>query len=178
MKDLEKKMECMVKVLLKIKFIYMDIQTIISVLSILVNIIGFYFVIRQITQQALATRGETYTSLCGLSYEILKLIHDNPYLYDYFYNKKKLDKDSNQRVQVLICCEMIANYCDNVTLQRENIPNHVWLRWKNFILGQLEISIELKNFMIEYKEWYSPEMISILNELRTENSTLKSVQST
>ena len=144
----------------------MDTQTILAIISILINIIGFYFVIRQMTQQALATRGETYTSLCGLSYEILKLIHDNPHLYDYFYNNKKLDAISEHRVQVLMCCEMIANYCDNVTLQKENIPNHVWLRWKNFILGQLEISIELKTFMQEYKEWYSVEMIAILEEAK------------
>jgi hypothetical protein len=143
----------------------MEIQTMLSIFSIIVNIIGFYFVIRQITQQAIATRGETYTSLCGLSYEILKLIHDNPYLYDYFYNNKNLEENSEHRIQVLMCCEMIANYCDNVTLQRENIPDQVWQRWKNFILGQLRISNELKKFMIEYKEWYSQEMIFILNEV-------------
>lgn len=72
----------------------MNIETILSMASIVVNIIGFYFVIRQITQQALATRGETYTSLCGLSYEILMLIHDNTFLYDYFYNNKKLEDNS------------------------------------------------------------------------------------
>ena len=143
----------------------MDTQTILSILSIVVNIIGFYFVVRQITQQALATRGETYTSLCGLSYEILILIHDNPFLYDYFYNNKEIESNSEHRVQVLICCEMIANYCDNVTLQKENIPNHVWQRWKNFIIGQLEISSELKKFMLEYKDWYSVEMVSILDEI-------------
>lgn len=144
----------------------MSLETILSILSILVNIVGFYFVIRQITQQALATRGETYTSLCGLSYEILKMISDNPYLYDYFYNNKKMETDSEHRVQVLMCCEMIANYCDNVTLQRENIPDAVWLRWKNFIKGQLEISTELKSFMLEYKDWYSAEMIEILDEVQ------------
>ena len=143
----------------------MSLETILSILSIFVNIVGFYFVIRQITQQAVATRGETYTSLCGLSYEILKMISDNPYLYDYFYNNKKLDAGCEHRVQVLMCCEMIANYCDNVTLQRENIPDAVWLRWKNFIKGQLEISTELKSFMLEYKDWYSAEMIAILNEV-------------
>ena len=94
------------------------------------------------------------------------MISENPYLYDYFYNNKKLETDSEYRVQVLMCCEMIANYCDNVTLQRENIPDAVWLRWKNFIKGQLEISIELKSFMLEYKDWYSAEMIAILNEVR------------
>ncbi|NBV14793.1 MAG: hypothetical protein EBS07_12125 [Sphingobacteriia bacterium] len=144
----------------------MTLETVLSLISILVNIVGFYFVIRQITQQALATRGETYTSLCGLSYEILKMISDNPYLYDYFYNNKKLETDSEHRVQVLMCCEMIANYCDNVNLQRENIPDAVWLRWKNFIKGQLEISTELKSFMLEYKDWYSAEMIEILDEVQ------------
>jgi hypothetical protein len=144
----------------------MSLETILSILSIFVNIVGFYFVIRQITQQAVATRGETYTSLCGLSYEILKMISDNPYLYDYFYNNKKLDAGYEHRVQVLMCCEMIANYCDNVTLQRENIPDAVWLRWKNFIKGQFEISSELKSFMLEYKDWYSAEMIEILDEVQ------------
>ncbi len=148
----------------------MSIDIYISLASISVNIIGFYFVIRQIKQQALATRGETYTSLCGLSYEILKLIHDNTFLYAYFYNNKKLDPNSEHKVEVLICCEMIANYCDNVTLQRENIPKYIWLRWKNFIVGQLEISDVLKEFMIEYKSWYSPEMISILNEVENNKS--------
>jgi hypothetical protein len=142
----------------------MDIQTLLSIISIIVNIIGFYFVVRQITQQALATRGDTYTNLCGLSYEILKVIHDNTFLYPYFYENKVLEKDSEHKIQVLMCCEMIANYCDNVTLQRENIPDHVWQRWKNFIIGQLQLSQELKRFMKEYEEWYSPEMISILKE--------------
>ena len=146
----------------------MNTETVLSILSIIVNIIGFYFVIRQITQQALATRGETYTSLCGLSYEILKTINDQPFLYDYFYSNKQLQNDSEHRVHVLMCCEMIANYCDNVTLQRENIPDQVWQRWKNFIKGQLEISIELRKFMIEYKSWYSQEMIAILDEVQRE----------
>ena len=85
---------------------------------------------------------------------MLKLIHGNPFLYDYFYNNKKLDIQSEHRVQVLMCCDRIADYCDNFTLQKENLTSHVWLKWKNFILGQLEISIELKKFMFEYKGWY------------------------
>lgn len=148
----------------------MSFDTILSVFSIFVNIIGFYFVIKQITQQALATRGETYTSMCGLSYEILNMLFNNSYLYDYFYHNKKMTEDFENKVQVLICCEMIANYCDNVTLQRENIPNHIWQRWRNFIIGQLESSYELRKFMIEFKDWYSPEMCTILDEVKVNGS--------
>ena len=61
----------------------MTSDTIISTIGIAVNIIGFSFVSRQLRMQALATRGETYTSLCGLSYDILKLITEEPLLYEY-----------------------------------------------------------------------------------------------
>jgi hypothetical protein len=131
-----------------------------------VNIVGFYFVIRQIRQQALATRGETFASLCGLSYEILRLMADRPHLYAYFYERRPLATTDEDRVAVLVCCEMIANYCDNTALQRENIPDHVWQRWRNFIKGQIELSIVLEEFIAEYRDWYSPELGEILDELR------------
>jgi hypothetical protein len=151
----------------------MDLQTLLSIISIIVNIIGFFFIIKQITQQALATKGETYTSMCSLSYEILKMIFENPFLYDYFYNNKKLEEDNENKIKVLICTEMIANYCDNVTLQRENMPDYIWQRWRNFIISQLDTSLVFREFMNEYSEWYSPEMILIINKYNS-NVTKKS----
>ena len=144
---------------------FMDISTYLTVLSILVNITGFYFIVKQIKQQALATRGETYTSMCGLSYDILNMIFGNPFLYDYIYKNKRLGVAVENRIQVLICCEMIANYCDNVALQKENIPDHIWQRWRNFIKEQVSLSYELYKFMDEYRSWYSPEIIVILDEV-------------
>jgi hypothetical protein len=141
----------------------------ILIIGIIVNIFGFYFVVQQIRQQALATRGETYSSLCGLSYEILKLLSDRPYLYPYFYEKKPLSENSDKRVEILCCCEMIANYCDNTVLQRENIPEHVWKRWRYFVCEQIANSIVLQNFLLEYREWYSLEIQIILNELQIKN---------
>ena len=133
--------------------------------AIVVNIVGFVFVVRQIRQQALATRGETYASLCGLSYEILGMMADRPYLYPYFYGRKPLATDDEHRIEVLCCCEMIANYCDNTALQRENIPEHVWARWRNFLREQLSMSLVLQEFMGEYRNWYSPEIGEILDEI-------------
>jgi hypothetical protein len=136
-----------------------------AVASICVNVCGFYFVIRQIRQQALATRGETYTNLCGLSYEILRMMAERPHLYPYFSERKPLAEAGERRVEVLCCCEMIANYCDNTALQRENIPDHVWQRWRNFIVEQIRLSVVLQDFMTEYKAWYSPEVGEILDEV-------------
>ncbi|MFM9170985.1 MAG: hypothetical protein ACKOTD_12985, partial [Phycisphaerales bacterium] len=107
-----------------------------ALVAIAVNVVGFYFVVRQIRQQALATRGDTYTNLCGLSYDILRMMAERPHLYPYFYERKPLAEAGEHRVEVLCCCEMIANYCDNTALQRENIPDHVWQRWRNFVREQ------------------------------------------
>jgi hypothetical protein len=140
----------------------MNPDTSIAGISVMVNICGFIFVIRQIRQQALATRGDTYANLCGLSYDILKMIADRPYLYAYFYDRKPLAPEDPHRVEVLCCCEMIANYCDNTALQRENIPPHVWVRWRNFVAQQVEASVVLQEFFTRYSEWYSPEIGEIL----------------
>jgi hypothetical protein len=136
-----------------------------AIVSISVNITGFIFVIRQIRQQALATRGDTYANLCGLSYEIMHMMVDRPYLYPYFYEKKPLLENDEHRIEVLCCCEMIANYCDNTALQRENIPDHVWQRWRNFIREQISMSPALMEFMKQYRLWYSPEVGEILGEV-------------
>jgi len=142
-----------------------SIEQVIATVGIIVNICGFIFVIRQIRQQALATRGETYASLCGLSYEILSMMAERPHLYAYFYENKALDDAGDHRVEVLCCAEMIANYCDNTALQRENIPDQVWMRWRNFIVGQCETSQVLRDFLTEYQSWYSPEIGEILDQM-------------
>lgn len=145
----------------------MSLDSTIAIVGILVNIFGFLFVSRQIRMQALATRGETYTSLCGLSYDILRLITEKPFLYDYVYQGKRLSPTvaDEERVQVLICVEMIANYCDNVALQRENIPDATWQRWRTFIKEQVQSSPELNRFLRQLEGWYSPDIAAILREV-------------
>lgn len=144
------------------------IENTLTIVGISVNVIGFAFVVRQIRQQALATRGDTYTNLCGLSYDILRMMAERPHLYPYFYERKPLLDTEPNRIEVLCCCEMIANYCDNTALQRENIPDHVWQRWRNFVREQIRLSVVLQDFMGEYRSWYSAEVAEILAEVRAE----------
>ena len=140
-------------------------EQVVAVLGILVNVVGFAFVVRQIRQQTLATRGETYASLCGLSYDILRLMTERPYLYPYFYEARPLSETDAHRVEVLCCCEMIANSCDNTVLQRENIPNHIWQRWRRFVREQVRMSVVLQDYLGTYRSWYSPELGAILDEV-------------
>ena len=142
-----------------------SLENLLTLAAILVNVVGFFFVVRQIRQQALATRGETYANLCGLSYDILRLMAERPHLYAYFYEGKPLADAVAHRVEVLCCCEMIANNCDNTALQRENIPHPVWLRWRHFVREQIAMSDVLRDFLQQYRNWYSPEIGEILDSI-------------
>lgn len=140
------------------------VQILLSVVGLGINLFGFIFVIRQIRQQALATRGETYTSLCGLSYEILQMIAAKPYLYAFFYERRVLDNKYEHRVDVLMCCEMIANYIDNAFTQKENMPEAVFAKWVAFAREQINASIVLREFFEAYPNWYDDEIMKICRQ--------------
>ena len=53
----------------------------------------------------------------------------------------------------------------DTALQRENIPDHVWQRWRNFVREQIALSVVLQDFMRECRAWYSPEVGDILDEV-------------
>ncbi len=57
--------------------------------------------------QALSTRGETYTSLCGLSYDRLRLISEKTFLCGCVYESTRLTEatPADERVQVFTSCE-------------------------------------------------------------------------
>ncbi len=102
------------------------------------------------------------------------MIAEQPALFAYVYEGKRLDATTpnDERVRVLICCEMIANYCDNVALQRENIPLAIWLRWRAFIKEQFAASVELTAFVHQYEQWYSPDLVAVLRELPAPQPTI------
>lgn len=65
---------------------------------------------------------------------------------------------------------MIANYCDNFALQRENMPDEVWQRWRAFIKEQAAASAELYLSLRQCEGWYSANISDILREVPVTNS--------
>jgi len=149
----------------------MSVDFALQLLAVTVNVVGFLILIRQVRQQALATRGEAIAARYALSYEILRSMASQPQLYAYFNDRKRLEADSAHRIEALCCCEMIANYCDNTALQRESIPVHVWKKWRLFIAQQLRVSVVLCEFIEEHRDWYSPELLAILDEMPSDLRT-------
>lgn len=138
-----------------------------STVGLGINLFGFIFVMRRIRQQALATCGETYTNLCGLSHDILRMISDKPYLHACFCERRSLDSSRQHKVDCLICCETIANYIDNALSQKENMPETVFNKWL-FPRQSVGMSVVLRDFSETYSGWHAPEMASICKEIRHE----------
>lgn len=141
-------------------------EILIAAFTSTISFVGLAVIIFQLDQQRKATRAQTYTALCALSYDILRLISDRPHLYPYFYLNKSLEKDDPCEVEVLMCCEMIANYCDNVALQRSSMERSVWLRWRSFIEEQVASSPALKHFLFSHHSWYSRDLETIVHALK------------
>jgi hypothetical protein len=130
-----------------------------ELLALLVTVTGFTLIPRQLRFQSMGLRGEAFTVLTGLSLDIMKYIADNPELYKYFYESQELRDDDVNRVKVLCCAEMIANYLDAVVMHKSHMPKSVWGRWKVFITEQVRSSPALRDFVNEYRQWYSNELV-------------------
>lgn len=133
-------------------------QSALTLAGILINLSGFLVVYWQMGMQVDAIRSDVSASLTELSYEPLRFMGDRPSLYPYFYESKPLLPDDPHRVEVLICCEMIANYCDNVMQQRTSMSEPAFESWKTFVLEQCLTSPSLREFVIKYEHWYSAEL--------------------
>ena len=135
------------------------VQALAALGGLLVTLGGFLFVIRQVMLIERTIRKDTNTSLCAQSIEILKEMAKCPQCYACFYDNAPLPEDEKVRVEVLCICEMIANYLDNVALQRDNLPEPLWERWSCFIRDTLVGSQVIQEHFRKFRNWYSPELI-------------------
>jgi len=121
---------------------------------------------RQVSLQAETMQSAASTSLTEPSFTILAFITDRPPLYPHFYERKVLAQNDPHRIEVRICCEMIANHCDNLTQQRGSMSAETWASWRRFITGQFDASPSLQAYLADYRDWYSEELIAIVSSTR------------
>jgi hypothetical protein len=133
----------------------------ISAVGLVLNAIGFLLIWKQLGLQVAAQRGEVSNSLTALSYDVLNLMESKPQLYEYFYEGKSLTEGDPNRVSVLLCAEMIANYCDNAIQQAGSMSDDVWESWRRYIVQQYQISPAFREFVRMRRDWYSPDLVQV-----------------
>ncbi len=131
--------------------------------SLVVTAVGLYAVYIQIKKVREAVWGETNGRLCDQSLELLRFLAEKPETYDYFYGGKELEEDHPNRVFILYASEAIANFLEHLALQRGNLPGQQWDTWRRFIRSTYDGSPAVRDFFKRHREWYSDELLSILD---------------
>ncbi|CAN5421367.1 hypothetical protein BH09BAC1_BH09BAC1_00750 [soil metagenome] len=137
---------------------------ILSIVTLLATVIGLLAVYIQIQKVKESLWSNVHSKLCDQSFELIKFFSENPNTYDYFYHNKRLDEKETEKVKILYATEIMANFLEHLLLQKENLPKKQWLVWERFIASTLSSSIIVCQFVQGKKEWYSSDLLAIVDK--------------
>lgn len=145
-----------------------------SVGSFLITGIGLYAVFIQIRKLRLALWSDTQARLCDQTLEVIRFLAERPETYDYFYRNKPLEENDPNEAYILYSAEALATLMEHLTLQKSNVPELQWAVWERFIVSQYKNSSVIQNFLQSNRDWYSNELLSIIDDCdkRTADLTL------
>ena len=138
---------------------------ILSVISLLVAAVGLYAVYYQIKKLQQSNWSNTHSILSSQSLEILKFFGEHPETYPYFYEKKVLEKGSSDKIIILYAAEALANFIEQLVLQKDNMPEKQWDVWYRFILTTFDKSVVVKTFLNDNRRWYADELMNISDNI-------------
>jgi hypothetical protein len=146
-------------------------QAVAQAATVVVTLVGMIFVILQLRQVASATRGSTAERLAAQRYEVIRFMAQRPETYPYFYediNPEETAADGTVIAFVQYATEMLANYIENVALQREHMSAETWRSWKLFIKSVYLSSPALRVFLQRDEQWYDPKLMVIIRDIEHE----------
>jgi hypothetical protein len=140
--------------------------------QILVSVIGFFFVGRQVLLLGRNTRGSAQDRLYAHYTEVCKLFMQNPHLRPYFYDNMPVpENDPKLRGEVDAMCEAIWGLIEHSVVQKCNLPDDGWRGcWLPYARERIEKSRELTGFFDLNAGWYTHALRETLREIRREPS--------
>ena len=121
-----------------------------------------YYIWRQLYAVALTGQANLSERLASQSIEIIKLIADDPNLYDYFYSRKPLIADEGNRTKVLCYAEIFANFLEHVFLQKDGLPLASRDAWLRYILDHYRSSMVVGDFVESHRDWYAKVFVDFV----------------
>src|ERR1051325_9737915 len=96
----------------KVQAIASVVYVILTLAYVIVTLVGFLLLRRQIQQVDLSTRGETYGELYGQQHSITQFFIDNLHLRPYFYNNKDICSSHADFGKIMLVAEMVADFLE------------------------------------------------------------------
>jgi len=140
------------------------LNTIASFLGVIVGIIGFVFVWRQIKQVNTSIKSNTDNNLYSLTIDINKFLIGNPELRPYFYGdangkEKEYDgKDPNfNKIETL--ADIYITFFEYIFEERKNMEIGLFNSWEEWKKDMYKKSPAIRNHLKNHSNWYKNDFI-------------------
>ncbi len=136
-----------------------QIQATAAVMSVVVTLVGFFLLWRQIRQVELTTRAETHGYLYTHQDSITRFFIENSNIRPYFYDNKEVSITDSELGTIRAVTEMIADFSEHIYLQLPNLPKDVQEGWESYMKNLYNRSPALRSHFIDNGSWYGKDFI-------------------
>lgn len=130
--------------------------------GLIVSIVGFLFVYKQIKQVNSSIKSNTHSSIATNSFECSRFLFENIELYKYFYQNIEPDKNSKDYDKAYLFSEIIMDHFQFIFLERENMDKEIFEKWKLYMKGLYSTSPILKLYLTENRSTYDSGTAQLL----------------
>jgi hypothetical protein len=101
---------------------------------------------------------------CRVGYPEISVVVDHEHgirWVPYFYKKQLLEVDHESYEKLLYASELLANFLEHVTLQKDNMEDGDWPVWESFFIDTFHRSPMVRAYLNEFSSWYAKELMAI-----------------
>lgn len=143
-----------------------------AILTVLISIIGFGFIYRQIIQTQKTIEQSNHTAIYAISAEFYRFLADNSKLRPYFYDGKEFNIEHNMSDQILIVCEMLTDIFEFVIIEHKSLHPSIYNTWISYIHLIYTNSPAFRYYIDKYESSYSEELLSIFSKINKNLSAI------
>ena len=140
-----------------------QVQATASVLSVVVTLVGFFLLWRQIKRVDLSARGQTHSYLYSHQDSITRFFIDHSDLRPFFYENQEFRNIESEKVTIEPVTEMVADFSEHIYLQLPNLPEDVREGWEFYMKNLYNRSPALRTHFTDNGAWYSEEFIETIS---------------
>jgi hypothetical protein len=136
-----------------------------AILGVIITIIGFIFIYRQIKQTQKTIEQSNHTSIYAISAEFNKYLADNSELRPFLYEGKEFDKNHMLSNKILIVCEMLTDMFEFIIIEHKSINSSIYGTWRSYIELIYSNSPAFRYYTELYRSTYSKELLMVFHEI-------------
>jgi hypothetical protein len=140
-----------------------SLQAMASIIAPIISLIGFTLIYLQIKELRKSTLGATHGALYTQQHSVHQFFIENPSFRPFFYSNQEISPNHTDYEKVMAIAEMIGDFFEHIYLQRINLPNDIWIGWRNYMLAIYQTSPALREHFGSKRMWYGEKVLKLLN---------------